>query len=420
MHEVGNPEGALIHLDTIVKTFNSAAGEVDVLKGISVNFYPGEFIGIIGKSGSGKSTLINMITGIDRPTSGEVYVEQVPVHTLSENQLAIWRGRKMGIVFQFFQLLPTLSLVENIMLPMDFCKMYSLRERKKRALDLLELFEMGEHANKLPTALSGGQQQHVAIARAMANDPPIILADEPTGNLDSRTAATIFSTFEDLVKKGKTVIMVTHDSSLARRVQRTMLIADGEIVNAFLAHALPLLTHDQLLKATHHLTPMRFEPGATIMQEGAFSDKFYIVTSGRAEVALKRPGGADVVVFRPGPGEYFGEIELIRETESIATVRAVVNSPVEIVALDRQTFTELLSDPKRHATPCDRSLTPGHRKTWRRVAGGKYDRTPLAQDHQRYHLQPLAHAAGHVDHRHRRPGGRLRQHALHPRAGRYG
>jgi ABC-type lipoprotein export system ATPase subunit len=344
VQEVGNPEGALIHLDTIVKTFKTAAGEVDVLKGISVNFYPGEFIGIIGKSGSGKSTLINMITGIDRPTSGEVYVEQVAVHTLSENQLAIWRGRKMGIVFQFFQLLPTLSLVENIMLPMDFCKMYSLRERKKRALDLLELFEMGEHAHKLPTALSGGQQQRVAIARAMANDPPIILADEPTGNLDSRTAATIFSTFEDLVKKGKTVIMVTHDSSLARRVQRTMLIADGEIVNAFLARALPLLTHDQMLKATHHLTPMRFEPGATIIQEGAFSDKFYIVTSGRAEVALKRPGGADVVVFRPGPGEYFGEIELMRETESIATVRAVVDSPVEIVALDRQTFTELLSE----------------------------------------------------------------------------
>jgi ABC-type lipoprotein export system ATPase subunit len=273
-----------------------------------------------------------------------VYVEQVPVHTLSENQLAIWRGRKMGIVFQFFQLLPTLSLVENIMLPMDFCKMYSLRERKKRAFELLELFEMSDHANKLPTALSGGQQQRVAIARALANDPPIILADEPTGNLDSKTAGIIFSTFEDLVKQGKTVIMVTHDSSLARRVQRTMLIADGEIVNAFLARALPMLSHAQLLKASHHLTPLRFDPGATIMQEGAFSDKFYIVTSGRAEVALKRPGGADVVVFRPGPGEYFGEVELMRGTESIATVRAVADAPVEVVSIDRQTFSELLSE----------------------------------------------------------------------------
>jgi putative ABC transport system ATP-binding protein len=138
--------------------------------------------------------------------------------------------------------------------------------------------------------------------------------------------------------------MVTHASSLARRVQRTMLLADGEIVNAFLARALPMLTHDQMLKATHHLTPMRFEPGATIMQEGAFSDKFFIVTSGRAEVALKRPGANDVVVFRPGPGEYFGEVELMRDTESIATVRAVADAPVEVIALDRQTFAELLAE----------------------------------------------------------------------------
>ena len=340
--EPGNPEGALIHLDTVVKSFTTAAGEFPVLKGISANFYPGEFIGIIGKSGSGKSTLINMITGIDRPTSGEVYVEQTPVHQLNENKLAVWRGRQMGIVFQFFQLLPTLSLLENIMLPMDFCKMYTPRQRKQRAMELLELFEMQEHAYKMPTALSGGQQQRVAIARALANDPPIILADEPTGNLDSKTAQVIFSTFENLVENGKTVIMVTHDSSLARRVNRTMLIADGEIVNAFVARALPLLTHDQMLKATHRLTPMKFDPGATIIQEGSFSVKFFIVTKGRAEVALKRPGGADVVVFRPGPGEYFGEIEIMRGTESVATVRAIADAPVEVIALDRQTFTELM------------------------------------------------------------------------------
>jgi putative ABC transport system ATP-binding protein len=344
VENVGNPEGALIHLDSIEKSFHTVAGEFPVLKGISANFFPGEFIGIIGKSGSGKSTLINMITGIDRPTAGEVYVEEVPVHQLSENQLAVWRGRKMGIVFQFFQLLPTLSLVENIMLPMDFCKMYSPKQRKKRAMELLELFEMREHAYKLPTALSGGQQQRVAIARALANDPPIILADEPTGNLDSKTAQVIFSTFEDLVKQGKTVIMVTHDSSLARRVNRTMLIADGEIVNTFVARALPMLGPSQMVKATHHLTPLHFDPGATIMQEGAFSDKFYIVTKGRAEVALKRPGGSDVVVFRPGPGEYFGEVELMRGTESIATVRAIADAPVEVVALDRKTFSELLDE----------------------------------------------------------------------------
>jgi len=340
----GNPDGALIHLDSVVKTFSTAAGDFTVLKGINANFYPGEFIGIIGKSGSGKSTLINMITGIDRPTTGEIYVDQEAIHKKSENQLAVWRGRKLGIVFQFFQLLPTLSLLENVMLPMDFCKMYSLRERKNRALELLDLVEMKEHANKLPTAISGGQQQRVAIARALANDPPIVLADEPTGNLDSKTANVIFGIFEDLVKHGKTVVMVTHDSSLARRVNRTMLIADGEIVNEFVARAMPLLNQEQLVKATHHLTPQRFEPGSTIVQEGGIGDKFYIVTKGRAEVALKRPGGSDVIVFRPGPGEYFGEVELIRGSENIATVRAITDSPVEVVTLDRKTFSELLSE----------------------------------------------------------------------------
>jgi ABC-type lipoprotein export system ATPase subunit len=285
-----------------------------------------------------------MITGIDRPTSGEVSIGDVQVQKLSENRLATWRGRQMGIVFQFFQLLPMLSLVENVMLPMDFCNMYTPRQRKVRALELLRMVEMEEHATKLPTAISGGQQQRVAIARALANDPPILLADEPTGNLDSRTAGVIFKIFEDLARQGKTVIMVTHDSSLAQRVSRTFLIVDGEIANEFVARALPLLTPDQLLKATHHLQPMEFAPGATILQEGEPGDRFYIVTQGRAEVALKRPGGHDVVVMRPGPGEYFGEVELMRGGKNIATIRAIQDAPVEVVTLDRQAFSELLSE----------------------------------------------------------------------------
>src|SRR5262249_31794570 len=163
------------------------------------------------------STLINMLTGIDRPTAGEVWVGDTPVHKLSEGQMAVWRGKQLGIVFQFFQLLPMLSLVENIMLPMDFCNMYRPRERKARAMHLLDLVEMTEHANKLPTAISGGQQQRVAIARALANDPPLLVADEPTGNLDSKTAESVFAMFEQLVAQGKTLIMVTHDSSVAKR-----------------------------------------------------------------------------------------------------------------------------------------------------------------------------------------------------------
>jgi putative ABC transport system ATP-binding protein len=174
-----------------------------VLKGLS-RVLSGRVHCVIGKSGSGKSTLINMITGIDRPTSGEVWVAGTPVHKLNENQMAIWRGKNLGIVFQFFQLLPTLSLVENIMLPMDFCEVWSYGERRKRAMRLLELVEMDEHAHKLPSAISGGQQQRVAIARALANDPPLVLADEPTGNLDSSTASSVFRLFVDLVAEGKT------------------------------------------------------------------------------------------------------------------------------------------------------------------------------------------------------------------------
>ncbi len=340
----GNGKSALIDLRQVVKTFSTAAVDVTVLKGIDAAIQPGEFVAIIGKSGSGKSTLLNMVTGIDRPTSGEVYVGGTAVHAMSENQMAGWRGRHVGIVFQFFQLLPMLSLAENVMLPMDFCNLYRVRERRVRALELLRLVEMEDHADKLPTELSGGQQQRVAIARALANDPPLILADEPTGNLDSATATTVFRLFEGLVEEGKTVVMVTHDSSLAQRASRTMLIVDGEIVNEYVAQALPSLTPEQLLKATHMLDPLTFEPGEPIIREGAPGDRFYIVTKGRAEIALRRPGGSDVLVMRPGPGEYFGEIELLHGGPNRASARAAADLPVEIVTLDREEFADLLAE----------------------------------------------------------------------------
>ncbi|MDX9896947.1 MAG: ATP-binding cassette domain-containing protein, partial [Desulfofustis sp.] len=347
----GDDNQPLVRLQKIVKTYSNAAGDFTVLKGIDAHFYKGEFVGVIGKSGSGKSTLINMITGIDRPTSGEIYVGDTAVHSLTENQMAIWRGRTLGIVFQFFQLLPMLTLMENLMLPMDFCNMYTPAERKERAMQLLERVEMADHANKLPTAISGGQQQRVAIARAMANDPPILIADEPTGNLDSKTANSIFEMFEELVGQGKTIIMVTHDSSMARRVSRTMLIADGEVVNEYVARALPQLNHQQMLKASHNLTPMKFEPGSTILRQDGHGDDFYIITKGMVEVALKRPGATDVVVTRLGPGQYFGEVELMRGGKNIATIRPMPGTDVEVIALDRATFNDLLSesDPAREA-----------------------------------------------------------------------
>lgn len=341
--ESGDGGRPLVQLRQICKTYYNAAGEFPVLKGIDADFYQGEFVGVIGKSGSGKSTLINMITGIDHPTSGEVYVGGVLVHQLSEGQEAVWRGRNLGIVFQFFQLLPMLTLVENIMLPMDFCNMFTPHQRPERAMDLLRLVEMEEHAHKLPSAVSGGQQQRVAIARALANDPPIIIADEPTGNLDSRTAETVFQLFEGLVQRGKTILMVTHDSALAKRVSRTLLLADGEVVNEWVMRALPTLSHDEMLKATKSLKPLKFKPGAAIISQDQPGDRLYIITRGAVEVALKRPGGSDVVVTRMGVGQYFGEIELMRGTAAIATVRAA-ETPVEVVALERETFNELLSE----------------------------------------------------------------------------
>ncbi len=219
----------VIDLRTVIKSYPTAAGEYIALRGVSLEVDAGEFVAVVGKSGSGKSTLSNMITGIDRPTSGEVLVAGTPVHTLSEDEIAVWRGRNVGVVFQFFQLLPTLSVLENVMLPMDFCGTFR-GERRERALHLLGQVEMAQQAHKLPTALSGGQQQRVAIARALANDPPLIVADEPTGNLDSHTADAVFHLFETLTSAGKTIVMVTHDDDLARRASRAVTLLDGQIV----------------------------------------------------------------------------------------------------------------------------------------------------------------------------------------------
>ncbi|PID85501.1 MAG: ABC transporter ATP-binding protein [Chloroflexi bacterium] len=225
------PHPHLINIQKVVKTYHTPAGDFPALVGIDLKIDNGEFVSVVGKSGSGKSTLINMITGIDKPTSGSIYVGDQAIHGLAEGPMAEWRGRNVGVIFQFFQLLPMLSCIENIMLPMDFRNMYTPKERKERALHLLEQVEMVEHAYKLPSEVSGGQQQRVAIARALANDPPILTADEPTGNLDSKTADSIFKLFEELIDNGKTILMVTHDKELASRVNRTITLADGKIID---------------------------------------------------------------------------------------------------------------------------------------------------------------------------------------------
>ena len=222
--------GALIKLRNVVKNYKTPAGDFQALKGITVSFNQGEFVGVVGKSGAGKSTLVNMLTGVDHLTSGEVWVDGVAVHALDEDRMALWRGKNVGVVFQSFELMPTLSLLDNILLPMDFCGLYQPRKSVEQAMHLLELVEMADQAHKVPSAVSGGQRQRAAIARALANDPPVIVADEPTGNLDSVTAETVFEVFENLIHEGKTIVMVTHDESLSKRFDHVLNIADGCIV----------------------------------------------------------------------------------------------------------------------------------------------------------------------------------------------
>jgi ABC-type lipoprotein export system ATPase subunit len=331
-HRPYAPE-SLIKLNTVVKAYKTDAGDFLALKGVNLTIGTGEFVGVIGKSGSGKSTLINMIAGIDRPTKGEIFIGGTPIHKLSEGKMAKWRGRNLGIVFQFFQLLPMLTVAENVMLPMDFCNFMGAGERRRRALSLLEQVGVAQQANKLPNMLSGGEQQRVAIARALANDPPIILADEPTGNLDSKTAEMVFRLFEALVDEGKTILMVTHDHDLAQRVERTIIIADGEIIEEHLARAFPLLTQADLIWMTSKLTRERYAPGAIILHQDEPVKRLYVVTRGRVEAVNKTPRGQECAVEQIGQGEFFGETGLVREGPAGVTVRAM-DGEVEVISVD--------------------------------------------------------------------------------------
>jgi putative ABC transport system ATP-binding protein len=226
-----NGQAPIVEIKDVVKRFPVGDSEITILKGISFEVKTGEFVSIVGPSGNGKSTLLNMITGIDRPSSGEIIVTGKPVHKMSEDRLAAWRGENVGIIFQFFQMLPALSLLQNVILPMDLAasRKYKPKERRERAEHLLEIVGLGDQMHKLPSTVSGGQQQRAAIARALANDPPLLIADEPTGNLDSATSHDVFDLFNEVVSKGKTMVMVTHDKELAQRVPRVVEILDGKI-----------------------------------------------------------------------------------------------------------------------------------------------------------------------------------------------
>jgi ABC-type lipoprotein export system ATPase subunit len=345
--KISHKNEGLIELTRVEKAYDTEAGKFLALRGVNLTINQGEFVGVIGKSGSGKSTLINMISGIDRPTAGEIRVSGTAIEKLSEGEMAKWRGKNLGIVFQFFQLLPTLTVAENVMLPMDFVGQYSRGERRKKAMEFLEAVEIAEQADKMPAQLSGGQQQRVAIARALANNPPIIVADEPTGNLDSKSAAAVFKLFEKLVGEGKTILMVTHDSDLARRVGRTLIISDGEIIEEFLVKAFPGLSEGSLKWVTKALQPTRYVPGQAIIRKGENIEKFYLVTQGKVEIWVRTKTGEDLVVATLGRGQFFGEIEMIKGGVSLATARAAGNGEeVEVARLNREEFDKLLGESK--------------------------------------------------------------------------
>jgi ABC-type lipoprotein export system ATPase subunit len=341
----GNPPEGIIQMKQVVKTFKNAAGEFTVLKGLDLDIYPGQFVSIVGKSGSGKSTLLNMITGIDHPTSGEVIVNGTNIYAgMNESQRSLWRGKNLGIVFQFFQLLPMLTLLENVMLPMDYVNMYDFDERPERAMALLELVGLQDFADKLPLAVSTGQQQGTAIARAMATDPPLIVADEPTGNLDTHAAEQIIDLFEELVARGKTIVMVTHDPSLTMRTQRNVTISDGELINETVARVLPLLTHPQMLNVTRQIERQIYHPGETIILHDHQVESFFMIESGTVEVVLERRRKKGQILTQLEDGDFFGEVSLLKGGRAIASVKAAGEHPVELLAQPRDKFLQMIQE----------------------------------------------------------------------------
>ena len=330
---------SMIELRGVVKRFSNAAGVFTVLKGVDLTINRGEFVSIVGKSGSGKSTLLNMITGIDHPSDGLVVVNGTDIYTgVTESQRSNWRGKNLGIVFQFFQLLPMLTLLENVMLPMDYVDMYDFDERPTRAMELLTLVGLEKFANKLPVLVSTGQQQLAAIARAMACDPPLLVADEPTGNLDSRSADTIIRLFELFVSQGKTIVMVTHDPSLTSRTNRNIIISDGELINETISRALPKLRHRHMLEFTRIAETRQIQPNETIIQRDQPVDHFFMVSKGEVEMVVN-----DQVVSRLRTNEFFGEIELLQGGNSLTDVRAG-GDPVELLTVPRADFMRVLQE----------------------------------------------------------------------------
>ncbi len=334
---------ALISLKNVNKVFKLGSGEFQALNNINLDFHQGDYAAIMGKSGSGKSTLINMITGIDTPTSGIIQVDEVELNRMTQAEMAVWRGPNLGIVFQFFQLLPMLTVLENTMLPMDFTNQIPFDQREKRAMSLLDMVGLVEVSDKLPVALSGGQQQAAAIARALANDPPILVADEPTGNLDSRTAERILTIFEDLAMQGKTILIVTHDSSLAERASRRIFISDGKLINEHLVKALPNMPHSTLAEITHQLAERNYLPGIPIARQGATDAGFFLITQGKIEIVRRCDRGDQEKIGEIGPGEYFSILEILETPSCDLCFLSGREANTRLLYLNTETFYQIMA-----------------------------------------------------------------------------
>ncbi len=333
---IGNSQ-PLIQLQGITKTYVNAAGSFTALKDINLDFYQGEFVGVIGKSGSGKSTLVNMITGIDRPTEGNVLVEGVDIHKMKESRQARWRGLNLGVVFQFFQLLPMLTLLENVLLPMDFCNQYAESERLSRAMELLAMMGLADEANALPGAVSGGQQQSAAIARALANDPPIIVADEPTGNLDARTADSVYDKFQSLADTGRTIIMITHDPEIETRLSRTVLISDGEVINPLVARTFHWMPHPVLRACSDALVRRTYAEDQPLGIDSDLADSLVILESGRLKEIRNSEKGLYVSRIMQ-PGDFFAGNKVIGPAAQKPAAVITEKIPVQVAVIPNQTF----------------------------------------------------------------------------------
>ncbi len=357
-------DDVLLKLQGVSRTYQMGKVEVRALQNVDLKIRKGEFIVILGPSGSGKTTLLNLIGGIDSPTAGRILADGVDITSLDEKGLTNYRREHIGFIFQFFNLIPSLTARENV----EFAA--ELVAKPMDPLEMLDIVGLKDRADHYPSELSGGEQQRVAIARALANDPPIVVADEPTGNLDSKTAEAVFKLFDSLVAQSKTVLMVTHDRDLAKRVSRTLILSDGEIIEEYLARTFPTLTEEQVIRATRDVQAQRYAPGTVILEEGDPPDRLYIITKGQVDVVLNGNSDQEMISTALNAGQYFGEVELLRGGHNIATIRADRDTGAEVAALNRTLFDSLLAETASLRQELDRlvALRVAENQSTRRTA----------------------------------------------------